>query len=670
MEPRPDESNQDRQGRDDPLAHVPPVVWKVGRGLVRVAMLVFGLVWLGGIGTFGGFIAPLAVQQFRKEFLYRPATAVVRKYTPPERYLDEDQEPQTRPGVIEYTFEVDGRRFKGTFAQSRTDGEAARGSGRGLSASRKAGEELTAFYDPQDPRRNALVPGGSPLILAAVIFLLPFVAAGFVPILGAITGRMPVALRGTAGGRGMALSVSGGTYAKTFIGVSFAGAFLFAALAVMAPSRVGWIAGLVIFLAAIPLLTWRMGRRFVRRRAGELATERKRRGGSKWMTGRKAVIFLVGFTVFWCGVTGVVAAFTVGSLLRHADAQNRFHRTTGVVLASRIDAHAGDESTSYSPRITYQYTVAGTTYKSGQYAYGVGGSSDRSYAAGIIKPLPKGARVPVYYDPDNPAEAVLRLEAPGLVYFALLFLQPFLTGGVAMVPLTICSIRALIRRRRFLEEPMRRPWRIPRWGVLQNTPEGLCIRKRRNPLLVFALGYGLTCFVALFPIGFGGRVQNATPQLVGIVLCVAAGVGLVATAVRVLRPRDRLVLDRHRGRLLLGPPGQERTLPFEQIDCWQTGGAPDPRSSQGGAVPRLWVVTTEGHELPVHTFVPTVGFSDQYGWRVCEKVAAAFGELTGKPARKRPSASEQSPPPPKAVRTIFSLLRRIIPGGQTDRETE
>jgi hypothetical protein len=60
--------------------------------------------------------------------------------------------------------------------------------------------------------------------------------------------------------------------------------------------------------------------------------------------------------------------------------------------------------------VTYTYQVAGQQYQSQRIYFGseVGGSA----MTGVVKKYPVGAQVPVYYNPENPADAVLEQSSP------------------------------------------------------------------------------------------------------------------------------------------------------------------------------------------------------------------------------------------------------------------
>lgn len=87
-----------------------------------------------------------------------------------------------------------------------------------------------------------------------------------------------------------------------------------------------------------------------------------------------------------------------------------WHETIGRVVKSRVEV-SGGEFTSVTPRVIYEYEVNGQIYKSSLLRAGdkflviqTGGSRT---AYDIVDKYPEGAIVTVYYNPQNPSEAVL-----------------------------------------------------------------------------------------------------------------------------------------------------------------------------------------------------------------------------------------------------------------------
>src|SRR6185436_9004024 len=77
-----------------------------------------------------------------------------------------------------------------------------------------------------------------------------------------------------------------------------------------------------------------------------------------------------------------------------------------------INVNGGGGSRTYSAVITYRYSVDGQSYTSHRYWYEGGGSSSQSGADALAAEYAAGKQVTAYYDPKNPAEAVLNNEAP------------------------------------------------------------------------------------------------------------------------------------------------------------------------------------------------------------------------------------------------------------------
>lgn len=85
--------------------------------------------------------------------------------------------------------------------------------------------------------------------------------------------------------------------------------------------------------------------------------------------------------------------------------------TMGTVMMSTIDWRSSSESGSTAyPVVQYSYQVNGQAYQSTKLAPGpeVGGTG----AQKVVSKYPAGAQVMVFYDPQNPSDAVLERKAP------------------------------------------------------------------------------------------------------------------------------------------------------------------------------------------------------------------------------------------------------------------
>ncbi len=125
-------------------------------------------------------------------------------------------------------------------------------------------------------------------------------------------------------------------------------------------------------------------------------------------------------------IFGAVAAwllFTYFQQRRKAGESAGWPATQGKIVLSTVKAsttrHSTDsgmwvERTSYFPKVQYEYSVMGKTYTGGRIAFGASkGFSSRAGAEKVLERYPVGATVTVYYNPDNPADAVLEREMRG-----------------------------------------------------------------------------------------------------------------------------------------------------------------------------------------------------------------------------------------------------------------
>jgi hypothetical protein len=112
--------------------------------------------------------------------------------------------------------------------------------------------------------------------------------------------------------------------------------------------------------------------------------------------------------------------------------------TMGTVMMSRVETRSsGDGYTDY-PVVQYSYQVGGQAYQNMKLAPGpeVGGSGTRK----VVAKYPSGAQVMVFYNPQNPSEAVLERNAPAqwLMWLLLVIFDCALCG---VIPILWFSMR-------------------------------------------------------------------------------------------------------------------------------------------------------------------------------------------------------------------------------------
>ncbi len=93
----------------------------------------------------------------------------------------------------------------------------------------------------------------------------------------------------------------------------------------------------------------------------------------------------------------------------------------------------GNTTYSYSPAVEYSYQVGGQSFTSRRMVFGaVKGYSSPAKAEKELARYPAGAAVTVYYNPENPAEAVLERTAGGF--------NAMLIGGIICLVIGLCGV--------------------------------------------------------------------------------------------------------------------------------------------------------------------------------------------------------------------------------------
>jgi hypothetical protein len=145
-----------------------------------------------------------------------------------------------------------------------------------------------------------------------------------------------------------------------------------------------------------------------------------------------AVLICFGAIALIIGV--VLYGVQFGQGLR-ADASKKWPRASGTITASAV-IKSPEHKRRYRAALEYSYRVGGKQYQSTRVFWG-GNEGREKHMASVIETYPAGGKVRVFYDPRDPAEAVLdpiqNLGSRQLVLYALgmMTLGLFaLTGGV------------------------------------------------------------------------------------------------------------------------------------------------------------------------------------------------------------------------------------------------
>lgn len=116
-------------------------------------------------------------------------------------------------------------------------------------------------------------------------------------------------------------------------------------------------------------------------------------------------------------VTLAGAALIVVSILQKNKAKKAAETwlpASGTILSSRVETHRsrdskGNTRVSYRPVVNYQYHVMGQSFDGNRIGFS-SGSYGSAKAEKLIASYPEGAQVNVFYDPSDPAKAVLETK--------------------------------------------------------------------------------------------------------------------------------------------------------------------------------------------------------------------------------------------------------------------
>jgi len=142
----------------------------------------------------------------------------------------------------------------------------------------------------------------------------------------------------------------------------------------------------------------------------------------------------VGIIVFVLFILNAIFLAVIYFMRRKMAAVSQWPSTMGTVMMSTIEQRSSSEGgyTDY-PVVQYSYQINGQTYQSLKLAPGpeVGGTGARK----VVARYPAGAQVMVFYNPQNPSDAVLERKAPAqwLMWLLLVIFDCTLCGAIPIV---------------------------------------------------------------------------------------------------------------------------------------------------------------------------------------------------------------------------------------------
>jgi hypothetical protein len=581
--------------------------------------------------------APEIHRGIREVFVYQPAPGVVESFSPPVP----GAEAKLATGRITYRYTFGGQEWTGQYPRE-TGRNRDPDEIRILDLPHEPRAALTVYVDPAQPDLSTLVPAVPPVEVWGLFFLvLLLVFAG-------VCAR--AAWRGTPWDRTRAaglpaeaqmLGLPPGRWPMVYVALTLASLFGIYWMTKGKPWPWSVASSLVMALVVLPAAAWAAWRLENRRRAPVADDSSTRAGrGDEESEPHSAVKYVWHALIPWLilgpflGWMGYIAWHT-------ADAQERFQSVQGRVVSHRVETHLGERymPTLYEPVVTYSYTVGGTEYIGGRFAFDWRRESTRQAAEAVVGTMRVGTPVTVRYDPDNPSEAVLETTLSG----------PFRLLAAILVAPTILALMCtgymlmgLWRRRRlqrWLEAPAAIPWPIPSWGVLVDRPAGLTLAVRAAPLRAAVLTYSCAAASVIMAGIISSLVTGWRDDVLVAIVAIPPMAAVVAAVGSWWRRRATLVIDVPGRTVTFHGPKGETMIPFDEIKAWfvMPVGSPDYGNDLENRRRLLGIVTTGGQEVPIHIFsrfIPHRG--------IPAKVARELAALTGRPCQVFEGGSPES----------------------------
>lgn len=147
-----------------------------------------------------------------------------------------------------------------------------------------------------------------------------------------------------------------------------------------------------------------------------------------------SLLLTVGIIVFVLFILNAIFLTIIFFMRKRMATVSQWPSTMGSVIMSRIEQRSSSEGgyTNY-PAVQYSYQVGGQAYQSYKLAPGpeVGGTG----AGKVVARYPVGAQVMVFYNPQNPSDAVLETKSPAqwLMWLMLILFDCVLCGVIPFI---------------------------------------------------------------------------------------------------------------------------------------------------------------------------------------------------------------------------------------------
>ena len=145
------------------------------------------------------------------------------------------------------------------------------------------------------------------------------------------------------------------------------------------------------------------------------------------------LLLIVGIIGFVLLLLNVIFLGILFFMRRKMAAVSQWPSTMGSVIMSTLDRRSSDDGYTDYPLVQYSYQVGGQAYQGMKIAPGpeVGGTG----AGKVVARYPAGAQVMVFYNPQNPSEAVLETKAPAqwILWLILIIFDCALCGVIPII---------------------------------------------------------------------------------------------------------------------------------------------------------------------------------------------------------------------------------------------
>lgn len=258
------------------------------------------------------------------------------------------------------------------------------------------------------------------------------------------------------------------------------------------------------------------------------------------------------FAVF--GIVGLAILYPLGIRpISKTIAAKSWPATPCRIVRAEVRSHDGDDGTTYSVYILYQYQFDGQTYKSDRYDFVGGSSSGYRRKARLVAQYEAMPKPTCFVNPRNPSEAVLKRGFHAKLLLAL-FPLPFVLVGVFGVYFTL--------RKKSTDPAHRSAW-MPRTerttlddlSVLRQTDVGpVVLKPKHSPCVKLVGAIAIALFwngiVSAFVVQVVAAFRRGSPDWLMTLFMlpfVAIGIGLLGLIVyqflALFNPRPTLELS-------------------------------------------------------------------------------------------------------------------------------